>query len=125
MESLLTNPMFWLPVLGILAGVVSGALGVGSGIILIPALVLILGTTQKVAQGTALAVMVAMAAMGAVRYYLNQEIHLSLTTIAILSVGAVIGAYFGSQLAFMLPGPLLRKIFALFIVLVGVRMFFD
>ena len=125
MESLLTNPMFWLPVLGVLAGVVSGALGVGSGIILIPALVLILGTTQKVAQGTALAVMVAMAAMGAVRYYLNQEIHLSLTTIAVLSVGAVIGAYFGSQLAFILPGAVLRKIFALFIVLVGVRMFFE
>jgi len=117
--------MFWLPVLGVLAGVVSGALGVGSGIILIPALVLILGTTQKVAQGTALAVMVAMAAMGAVRYYLNQEIHLSLTTIAVLSVGAVIGAYFGSQLAFILPGAVLRKIFALFIVLVGVRMFFE
>ena len=125
MVLLTTSFWLWLPILGFLAGVVSGALGVGSGIILIPALVLIQGTTQKVAQGTALAVMVAMAAMGAYRYYANQEIHVSLTTILILSVGAVIRAYLGSHLAFMLPGAVLRKMFAAFIMLVGLRMWFQ
>lgn len=125
MTLLSINYWLWLPLSGFVAGIVSGALGVGSGIILIPALVLVQGAAQKVAQGTALAVMVAMAAMGALRYHFNQDIHLSLTTITILSLGAIVGAYLGSQIAFILAGAVLRKIFAIFIVLVGIRMYFE
>jgi uncharacterized membrane protein YfcA len=125
MISLSTVNLLWLPLLGVVAGLISGALGVGSGILLIPALVLLLGMTQKSAQGTSLAVMVAMAAVGAFRYYTNQEIQMSLTTIVILSIAAVVGAYLGSHLAFMLSGAVLRKMFAVFIMLVGMRMFFE
>lgn len=113
-------PLF--AVLGLLAGIISGALGVGSGIIVIPALVFIAGATQKEAQGTALAVMIFMAIMGTVRYALNPEIKLYFWGILLISVFAVIGSNIGSSIAFALPGPLLRKVFALFIIVVGIRM---
>ena len=124
MELAIKNHLVMLVILGMVTGVISGALGVGSGIIFIPALVLILGASQKVAQGTSLAVMVAMALMGAIRYYMNPEIKLQMPVILILAVAAVVGANIGSSLAFVLPGAVLRKCFAVFVILVGVRMLF-
>lgn len=108
--------------LGMIAGITSGALGVGSGIIVVPILVLFMGATQKEAQGTALAVMIVMAVMGTIRYYMNPEIKLYFWGIVLLSVFAVIGSNIGSSIAFILPGPLLKKVFAVFIIIVGLRM---
>jgi uncharacterized membrane protein YfcA len=122
MEPLLQQNLVKLIVLGLVTGVVSGALGVGSGIIFIPAMVLIMGMSQKVAQGTSLAVMVAMALMGALRYYWNPDIKLSLSVIGLLAVTAVIGSNVGSSIAFALSGAVLRKCFGVFIIIVGIRM---
>lgn len=124
MELAVKNHVAMLVILGLVTGVISGALGVGSGIIFIPALVLILGVSQKVAQGTSLAVMVAMALMGAIRYQLNPDIKLQMPVILVLAITAVIGSNIGSSLAFALPGAVLRKCFAVFVILVGVRMLF-
>ncbi|MBL7186469.1 MAG: sulfite exporter TauE/SafE family protein [Phycisphaerae bacterium] len=65
-------PAYWwaLVLLGILAGVVSGMLGLGSGAVVVPALVLAFGFPQKSAQGTALALMVPMAMLGAFRFWI-------------------------------------------------------
>jgi len=116
---------FWkLICIGLIIGMVSGGLGVGSGIILIPALVILMEIPQKNAQGTALAVMVTMALMGSLRYYWNPSIKLHLPMILLLSITAVIGANIGSSLAFMTSASILRKSFAIFMVVVGVRMFF-
>ncbi len=113
---------YWLGFLGVAAGIISGALGVGSGIVLVPALTLLLGFAQKQAQGTALSVMVAMALVGALRYHINPDIKLSWTLILILAGGAVLGSLIGSQIAFALPGGALKKVFAVFIIVVGIRM---
>ncbi len=113
---------YWLGLLGVAAGIISGALGVGSGIVLVPALTLLLGLVQKQAQGTALSVMVAMALVGATRYHINPDIKLSWTLILIVAAGAVLGSVIGSQIAFALPGGALKKIFAIFIIVVGIRM---
>jgi uncharacterized protein len=115
---------YFFAVLGLLAGITSGALGVGSGIIVIPALVFFLGATQKEAQGTALAVMIVMAIMGTIRYAVNPEIKLYLWGIIVLSLFAIVGSNIGSNIAFALPAPILKKIFAVFIILVGLRMLF-
>ncbi len=69
----LSNPRFVFVLLGICAGVLSGALGVGSGILLIPTLVLFCSFEQKSAQGMSLAVMVPMALVGALRYWKNPQ----------------------------------------------------
>jgi uncharacterized membrane protein YfcA len=110
-------------VLGLGAGVISGMLGVGSGVVLIPVLVLLSHFEQKAAQGTALAVMVPMALVGAIRYWRNPAIELNGAVIGLLVLGAVVGTLFGTELAARLPAGVLRKFFAVFLMLVAVRMF--
>lgn len=122
MDFLLKPAIIKLIILGLLSGILSGALGVGSGILLIPALVIIMEMTQKVAQGTSLAVMILMALMGTLRYYWNPDIKLEFSVILVLAVSAVIGSNIGSSIAFMIPGDILRKCFAVFIIIVGIRM---
>jgi hypothetical protein len=110
--------------LGVVAGTICGLLGVGSGIIMVPALVLALGFTQKSAQGMALAVMVPMAMVGAFRYWRNPDITMDPKIVLLIIAGALAGVLIGTELAARLPGHMLRKIFAAFLVLAASRMFF-
>ena len=111
-----------LIILGVAAGVLSAMLGVGSGILLVPALVIVMGLPQKSAQGTALAVMVPMALVGVARYMTNPDVNISLVRVALLSAGAMAGALIGAAIASRLPGIALRRIFAAFLLVVAVRM---
>jgi hypothetical protein len=112
-----------LVVLGLCAGVISGTLGVGSGTVLIPALVLLFSVEQKAAQGTSLAVMVPMALVGAIRYWRNPHIELNGAVIALIALGAVGGTLVGTELAARLSAGFLRKAFAVFLMVVAIRMF--
>jgi len=109
--------------LGVCAGVISGTLGVGSGTVVIPALVLLWGFGQKSAQGMALAAMVPMALVGAIRYWKNPEVELNGLVITLIVLGAVAGTMAGTELAARLPAGLLRKSFAVFLAIVAIRMF--
>jgi uncharacterized membrane protein YfcA len=126
MSMLVLLPEFsWsLIALGVAAGLLSAMLGVGSGILLVPALVILIGLPQKSAQGTALAVMVPMALVGAARYAANPNIDISFMRVALLSVGAIAGALIGAAIAARVPGIVLRRIFAGFLLIVSVRMMF-
>ena len=119
----LSNPWWVFIVLGLCAGVLSGALGLGSGIILIPILVLLCGFGQKNAQGMALAVMVPMALLGALRYWKNPQIEMNGMVIALIICGALVGVLVGTELASRLPSHILRKAFAIFLVIAAVRIF--
>ncbi|MHC4175154.1 MAG: sulfite exporter TauE/SafE family protein [Planctomycetota bacterium] len=119
----LSNPWWVFILLGIGAGVISGALGLGSGTVLIPTLVLLCGCGQKSAQGTALAVMVPMALVGALRYWKNPEIEMNAVIIALIVFGALAGALVGTELVGRLPSHILRKVFAAVLVIAAVRMF--
>lgn len=112
-----------LVLLGFVGGIVSGALGVGSGIVFIPILVLAFGLSQKASQGTALAVMVPMALLGALRYWRNPDIDVNMHLVALLVGGSLVGVLIGTEIAYHLPGHWLRKAFAVFMVVVAVRMF--
>jgi len=118
----LTSPWWAFVLLGLGAGILSGGLGIGSGTLLIPVLVLLLSFSQKSAQGTSLAVMVPMALVAAILYQMNPDIHLPSWPIALLALGAIVGALIGAELAHWLPGHTLRTIFAIYIIIVGVRM---
>ena len=111
-------------VLGIVAGVLSGAMGVGSGILVVPALVLFCHLSQQTAQGTALAVMVPMALIGAIRYWMAGDILTDYRLAGLLILGAAIGALAGSGIALRLPADILRKAFAVLMVVLAVKMFF-
>ena len=123
MLSQLSNPWWVFVLLGIVAGIISGTLGLGSGIILIPALVLFYAFEQKCAQGMALAIMVPMALVGAFRYWKNPQIEMNMVVIGLIIAGAVAGALIGAELAIRLPSHILRKVFAIFLVIVAIRMF--
>ena len=119
----LSNPWWVFVVLGLCAGVISGALGLGSGIIMIPTLVLLCGFGQKSAQGMALAVMVPMALVGALRYWKNPEIEINTVIVGLIICGALVGALVGTELASRIPNHILRKVFAAVLVIAAIRMF--
>ena len=66
--------------------------------------------------------MVPMALLGAFRYWYNPTIELNLWAVAILVVGALVGTYIGTELAGRLPAHVLRRLFAVFVLVAGVRM---
>lgn len=111
--------------LGLIGGIFSATFGVGSGAILIPVLVLVLDFPQKSAQGMCLAVMVPMALVGAIRYQMNPQITLHPGVMVLLACGAVVGAFIGAAIAGYASGPVLRKLFAMILLVVAVRMFFS
>ena len=118
----LAHPWWALILVGVVAGVISGALGVGSGIIFVPVLVTVFLLPQKSAQGTALAVIVPMALLGALRYWHDPKVDVNLLVVAFLAVGALGGALVGTELAMRLPAHWLRKAFAVFMVVVAIKM---
>ena len=119
----LSNPWWVFIVLGICAGVISGTLGLGGGTILVPILVLLCGFGQKNAQGMALAVMVPMALVGALRYWKNPEIEINTVIVGLIICGALIGVLVGTELASRLPSHILRKAFAAVLVIAAIKMF--
>lgn len=107
--------------IGLLAGLLSGILGVGGGVIVVPALVFIFGFTQAKAQGTTLAMLVPPIGVLAAYVYYNEGL-VDLATAAFLCFGFVIGGYIGAKYAVSLPHETLSRIFGLAIILIGAKM---
>jgi uncharacterized membrane protein YfcA len=118
----LSNAAWIFVLLGIFAGLIGGALGLGGGTIIVPTLVLFCSFTQKSAQGTALAVMVPMALVGALRYWRNPEIEINALPVVLIMCGALVGVLFGTELASRLPGHVLRKVFATVLIIVAIKL---
>lgn len=109
--------------LGLAAGYFSGLVGIGGGVIIVPALVLFFGYSQYTAQGTTLAILVPPIGLLAVwKYY--QKGYVDVKTAALICAGFIIGGYLGSLTAVNVPQETLRKIFALVVVGLGIRMYF-
>lgn len=116
------NTILLLLSLGLLAGILSAMLGVGSGILVVPALVLIFGLSQKSAQGTALALMIPMALAGTFRYMSNPEVHIDFWQLAVLTLGTLVGVTIGSLVVTRLSNEMLHRLFAIFLIVVAARM---
>ena len=109
--------------IGIAAGLLSGLLGLGGAIIVIPALVMLLGYSQQSAQGTALMMMVLpVGALAAYQYYQNGFVDMKAALV--MGVFFFAGGYFGAKFATHIPQDLLKKIFALMLVAIAVKMWF-
>ena len=114
-----------LIILGIFTGMLSGIVGVGGGIILVPALMYIFNISQFQAQGTSLALLMFPVGILAVMQYYKQG-HVDFKLVSIIAVGFVIGSYFGSKFALSLPKETIKKIFAILLLIVAIKMlFFD
>lgn len=112
-------------IVGLAAGMLSGLVGIGGGVVIVPALVLILGMSQKAAQGTSLGMLLLPAGiLGVMQYYKGG--HIDFKIVIFLAIGFIIGNLFGSKLALSLSDANLKKVFAIFIMLISIKMlFFD
>jgi uncharacterized membrane protein YfcA len=115
----------WMVLLiGLVVGVFSGIVGIGGGILFIPALVYLLGMSQHKAQGTSLgALLLPVGLFAFMEYYRrgNADLRVAL----LLAAGFLVGGYFGAVGAQHIPDLWLRRIFALLLIAVGGRMFFS
>lgn len=106
--------------IGLTAGVLAGLLGIGGGLLMVPAMVLITGFDQHVAQGTSLLVIIPAAALGSFMHH--RQGRLALRDAAALALGGVLGAFLGSITALSLDEELLRRLFAVMLLIVATRM---
>jgi uncharacterized membrane protein YfcA len=110
--------------IGIAAGILAGMVGIGGGIIIVPALVYFHGMSQKMAQGTSLAVLLPPTGLFAfLQYYRAGNVDIKVAGLIIL--GLLVGGWFGGGWAQQLSGPVLRKGFAVLLALTAVKMFFQ
>jgi len=108
-------------IIGLAAGLLSGLVGVGGGIIIVPALIFFLGFEQHQAQGTSLGILLLPAGIFAVLNYYRQG-YIDLKVVLFLFVGFVIGGYLGSKISINLSQAILKKIFAVVLVLIAGKM---
>ena len=108
---------------GLIAGFLSGLIGIGGGVIIVPALVLFLGFTQKAAQGTSLGILLLPVGILAVLQYYKQG-YINVNYILIVAAAFVAGGFFGSKLALTLSDEKMKKVFAVILMLIAIKMLF-
>ena len=111
-------------IIGLCAGILSGLIGIGGGIIIIPALVLLLGFSQHEAQGTTLALMVPpVGILAAWTYYKHG--HVNLPVACFICIGFLLGGLIGAKIATGISGAILQKIFGCALLLTALKMIFS
>ena len=112
--------------IGLSAGVLSGLVGIGGGIIMVPALVFFMNYTQHQAHGTSLAVLTLPVVILASIYYYNQcqklGTPIDLKIVVLLAGGFIIGAFFGSKMALAINQEMLKKVFAVILFYTAIKM---
>jgi uncharacterized membrane protein YfcA len=109
--------------LGLVAGVLSGLIGIGGGVIIVPALIFLFGLSQHQAQGTTLAMLVPpIGILAAWTYYKQGFVNLEVA--AIVALGFFVGSFFGAKMAINLPNVVLEKIFGIALLLISLKMIF-
>lgn len=109
--------------LGLAAGAMSGLVGLGGGVVIIPALVALFGMSQQQAQGTTLALMVPPIGILAAWTYYRQGF-VDVKAAGLICLGFVVGGLLGAKVAVALPGAVLRKVFGGVLFLLSLRMLF-
>ena len=114
-----------LIIIGLLAGMLSGFLGVGGGVIMIPLMLILLGMNQHEAQGTSLAVLaVPVTFIAAYTYHVSGS-PINWRYAGLIAVFFVVGGLIGSKFAVSVPQNILKKIFAFVLLVVAIKMFFS
>jgi len=120
----LNGEIIILVIIGLIAGTFSGLIGIGGAIIIIPSLIYLLGMDQYTAQGTSLGIMLPpIGLLAAWSYY--KEGALNLQYAMIIAGAFLIGGYIGSRFALNIPEAMLRKVFAIVLAIIALKMFFS
>lgn len=125
-NTMTTQVVIMVITIGLSAGILSGLVGVGGGIIMVPALVFFMSYTQHQAQGTSLAVLTLPVVILASLYYYQQCKNLGtpidLKVVGLLGIGFLVGGFAGSKLALVLNQDTLKKIFAIILFYTAFKM---
>lgn len=112
-----------LLLIGIAAGILGGLVGIGGGIIIVPSLVFFLGFSQKMAQGTSLGILLLpIGILGVLQFY--KAGYVDVKSVLLVSLGFLAGSYFGSRIALNLSQDTVRKIFAIMLIIISIKMLF-
>lgn len=112
-----------LAIIGIASGSLSGTMGLGGAIVIIPALVMLLGFSQQMAQGTTLMMMVLpVGAMAA--YHYHQQGFVDIKAALVMGVFFFVGGYYGAKMATSIPQDILKKVFAVMLIIIAIKMLF-
>jgi len=118
-----TNQIIIVLAIGLTAGFLSGSMGIGGAIVVIPSLMFFLGFSTQQAQGTSLALMtIPVMLVSAINYYQAGKVNVKVAVIMALTF--VIGGYLGSKLSVNLPEKVVRKTLSVILFLVSLKMFF-
>ncbi|HMP92285.1 MAG TPA: sulfite exporter TauE/SafE family protein [Phnomibacter sp.] len=124
-----SSPMLWIVLvmaIGLIAGIASGLVGIGGGIILVPAMVYFLHYSQHQAQGTSLGVlMFPVVILGFYKYYhelKGSPSPIDFKVVGLLALGFIAGAYLGGSLAIKLNQDVLKKVFGALLLYTGFKM---
>lgn len=110
-------------IIGFAAGMLGGMIGIGGGLIIVPALVYFLSFSQHKAQGTSLGLLILpVAILGVLNYY--KKGYVDPKVVGLLALGFVAGSFLGSKWALALPQGTLKKVFAVFLLLLSLKMLF-
>lgn len=107
--------------LGLVAGALSGLIGIGGGIIIVPALVFFFGFTQLKAQGTTIALMIPPIGLLAAWTYYRQG-YVDVTAALLVCLGFVLGGLLGATVATGLSNALLEKVFGVVLLFIALKM---
>ena len=106
--------------LGLSAGILAGMFGVGGGVIIVPALMLLVGFSVKMAAGTSLAaLLLPVGLLGAIEYYREGDINI--IAAICLVIGLFIGTYFGAKITLGLPDLYVKRAFGVLLLVLAIR----
>jgi uncharacterized membrane protein YfcA len=115
------NAIVILLAVGLVAGFLSGLIGIGGGIVIVPVLVYFFSMSQKTAQGTTLFMfLLPIGLLGVYNYH--KAGHVDFKSAAIMAITFVVGSYLGSKVAINIDTKLVKQIFAASIILIGIKM---
>ncbi|RMB61055.1 sulfite exporter TauE/SafE family protein [Dokdonia sinensis] len=119
-----TTIIISLIIIGLIAGLLSGVMGIGGGVVMVPLMILLLGSNQFEAQGTSLSVLaVPVTALAAYTYY--QEGYVNWKYAAVIALFFVIGGFLGAKLAVNINEKVLKKIFAVLLIMLALKIIFE
>ena len=110
-----------LLLIGLFSGILSGLVGVGGGIVIVPCLIYFLGFNQYEAQGTSLGLLLLPIGILAVMNYYNKGL-IDVKFVGIMAIGFLVGGFLGSKLSLSLSQDMLKKIFAVVLFYTAFKM---
>jgi len=116
--------VIYLILIGLAAGILGGMVGIGGGVLIVPALVLMLGLSQHQSQGISLAMMIfPVGILGVINYY--KKGYVDFRYAGLLALGFFLGSYIGSKFSLSLPQDTVKKVFAVVMILLAIKLLFS